>query len=735
MAARPSEQPNYLADNRGGDLAYTGASAEIRPQPDGSFSLRQLQRYLSDIRLEPEWRRDAETESAYYDGDQLETYAVTRMRELGIKPIVVNRIAPVIDSVAGLEVLTRSSLQMIPETEDSYDTAQGLNVLYKEAQRMTKFNVRTGFQYKEGLQIGISWLQVRRNPDPYGYPYEALNIPWREMFCDYRSRQPDYSDARFIVRSQWYDLDHVCTHFPKHAELLRFAAKGGGGTEGWLDWETLGLDNRRADLIHAADSDRRFTLEEDEWRQQQRGRLRLFEILYWVPKIAEVLRVHSTGRVVTLNRDSPLHLEALRRGIAEYAKGPTKQWRQAFFVGPVRLGDRALETNAPHYIPMVAYRRSSDGAPYGLTRRMRSAQEAINARYARLLYDLASRRIFVDEDAVDDHLRTAKELNKVTSYVVLKADRRGEQGIVLAPATDTTPITFQFLQEAKQNIYDATGLHPEFLGRTLEAGRSGVAIENLVEQTHQTLGGVVDNYREAKNRAGRQLANYLMNDMRRREGVRVETDSRSEGRARVIVLNARGASGERTNDTLVARMRVALAEAPDSVTYQQQKFQQLVEIVKSLPEDIQPLLVDLIVRAANVPHAEEILERIQSVTGFGPEPKDPQKRAELQQQKQRQAAIAEYMEELEMAAAAADVTLKEAQAQLEQAKVTKTAEADTDHTEAKTMHELAKAEALGLEHVRLARETWAKVIEAAAKLKAAAQKPAIAAAKPASKAA
>ena len=724
MASRTIEMLPADRDTRGGDDFVSGVSQRLTPQRDGSYSLAQLQRFLVDVRYEPDWRKQAEIESAFYDSDQLDTERVRMMRELGIPPVVINVSAPAIDSVAGLEALSRASLKVEPETDDSYDIAQGLNVEFKKAQRLTRFNERAGDVYKGGLTIGLNWLAVTRNPDPYGYDYRCRIAPWREMRVDYRSREPDYGDARYIIRSRWFDADVLAKKFPRHAKTLEKASSTAGSIIDWSDFEALGLGARtEIDLVHSADAERRFTLEEDEWRQVHRGRLRLYEVLYWVPRIAEVLKLRN-GRVIELNRNDPYAWDAVRRGMARYAKGPTKQWRQAFYSGPIRLVDRPLETNMSHYIPFCAFRRDSDGAPYGLMRRMRSVQEAINARMSRMLYDLASRKIIVDEDAVDDHAQTAREMNKVTSYVILRADRTGESGLVMMPSTDTTPITFQLMQQHHQDIYNVTGLHPEFKGQTLEAGRSGRAIQELVEQTTHVLGGVADNFKVFKQRAGEQLLAYQMADLGEFDDLAVETGAEGIGeRAATIVLNARNAVGLRDNDVLLARIRVALGSAPDTVTYRQQQFQQLVEIIKSLPENLQAVFADFIVRSANLPHADEMLERLRQVTGFGPEPRDPQAREELREQKAQQAELQSHMQQLEIALQEAELEAKRAKARLEAAKALKTEDADTDLTEAKTLLELARTEDVERDQERKDRETRAKTIAEAARLKAASQPP------------
>lgn len=708
-----------LQDRRGSDLVR-GVDHDTRPQRDGSFSDKQLWRFLYDVQLEPEWRREAELETSYYDNDQLGMQTLLRMKELGIPPVQVNMIAPAIDAVAGWEAISRADLMAAPENEDSYDIAQALNVKLKEALRLTEFNRHVGEAFKTCVKIGVSWLEVRRNRDPFLYPYVVDAVPWREMYWDYRARRADLSDARFIVRARWFDTDELIQAFPRHEDMIQSAPLR--DNKAWAgEWEAVFNDDLAHDLANSLGSERRFTLEQDEWRQLARGRRRLFEILYYVPKQVEVLRFRD-GFTVELDHGNPLHLQALQAGMASYRTGATQAWRQAWYLGPHRLGDRPIPDNLPHYIPMVAYRKDSNGAPYGLIRRMRSPQEALNARYSRMLYDLSSRKYAVDDDAVDNHQDTAEELNKVNAYLVLRGDRRSESGIQQLPTADTSQMTYQLMQEAKMNIFDVTGLHPEFYGRTAGQAQSGIAIESLIEQTTQVLGVVVDNYRAAKTAAGRLLMAMLVNDLSEEDDYAVDLQEGADGRRRTVVLNAQRADGGRDNDLMMTRMRVALADTPASVTFHQQRFQSLVEIVKSMPPEMQAVMMDLVVRAASLPDSEEILERIRAMTGFGPEPKDPEKRAEMQAAMQQQQETQEMMQRVQMMLAEAELRMKQAKAALDEARAGKVAGPDTGHTEASTLKTLAEANAIPDEQGRKARETDIAAVGAGARLAAEARK-------------
>ena len=248
MAIHSGQGGNMASrENRGADLLGHGVSYDTNPGPDGSYTPEQLWRFMWDLRFEPGWRREAEIDNAFYDGDQLKMPTLQRMKELGIPPIIVNMMAPAIDSVAGWEVITRADLRCIPETEESYPIAMGLNVKFKEALRLMRFNHTIGKQFKDMLKTGIAWVEVGRNPDPFGYPYLMSIPPWREMYWDYRSREPDLSDVRFIVRRKWFDFDVLMRVFPQHAENIKNSMNG--YAEGWLnEWEEIGYSDIASQL-------------------------------------------------------------------------------------------------------------------------------------------------------------------------------------------------------------------------------------------------------------------------------------------------------------------------------------------------------------------------------------------------------------------------------------------------------------------------------------------------------
>ena len=161
----------------------------------------------------------------------------------------------------------------------SFETATAVNAKYKEAERLTDFDGAVGHAFADMVRIGIGWISVTRNGDPFKYPYRVKHVPWREMWWDWRARDFNLQDARYVIRRQWYDADDLAMHFPQHRQMIKYASVG--WPTGWIDvWDRYGASSegsldlgRDNDLARSRHTEENSSLEEREWRDPQRGRL------------------------------------------------------------------------------------------------------------------------------------------------------------------------------------------------------------------------------------------------------------------------------------------------------------------------------------------------------------------------------------------------------------------------------------------------------------------------------
>ena len=177
-----------------------GFDYDWKPQGDGSYSPEQMHRLLYDLNDEPNWRPNASLEMQFYDGNQLDQPTLALMAERGIPPHITNVIQPAIDNALGYEEIMRTDVIIKADDEKSFETAMAVNAKYKEAERLTDFDNAVAHAFADMMRIGIGWIGVTRNGDPFKYPYRVKHVPWREMWWDWRARDFNLQDARYVIR-------------------------------------------------------------------------------------------------------------------------------------------------------------------------------------------------------------------------------------------------------------------------------------------------------------------------------------------------------------------------------------------------------------------------------------------------------------------------------------------------------------------------------------------------------
>ncbi|MCY4060529.1 MAG: hypothetical protein OXG44_21335, partial [Gammaproteobacteria bacterium] len=142
------------------------------------------------------------------------------------------------------------------------------------------------------------------------------------------------------------------------------------------------------------------------------------------------------------------------------------------------------------------------------------------------------------------------------------------------------------------------------------------------------------------------------------------------------------------------------------------RFAMLTELFKSLPPEVQMETIDIVIEASDIPHREELVERLRSKMGAGV-PSDPEEARQMQEEQDRQRQIEEAFADLELAEKQALVEQLLAEIRHTEAKTEKLAGADTDLADAKTVHELEKADTEKVEQRRKGLETAAQIVESA----------------------
>ncbi|CAB4122854.1 Phage P22-like portal protein [uncultured Caudovirales phage] len=637
----PVTAARYAPDEKPNGRVVMGEAPTDKELPeeldDTALPRRQLEMFLWEIKHQPHWRREADRAADYYDGNQLSPETVEKLKDRGQPPLITNLIKPTIDTVLGMEAKTRTDWRVRPEDDDEAndDLAEAMSVKLKHAEIESRADRAVSDAYAAQIKAGLGWVEVAREHDPFKCPYRVRYIHRREVFWDWRAEQPDLSDARYLIRRRWLELEQAIALMPQYASLFRMT------TGGWAGFDPLLEQDSR--LVQSWEIERDTRIAAVDWRDIQRMRICLYEVWYrkWVRGYTMTL---PNGKTIEADFNNPLHNQAIVAGYAQVKQATFQKVRLAWYTGPHFLYDvpSPYKHNSFPYVPFFGHREDLTNVPYGLIRAMISPQDEVNARKSKMLWSLNSRRTIADSDAVLDHNRAASEVARPDAYITLNANRKPNSQFRVEPGGELASQQFQVMQEAKQEISEASGIHKSMQGQQSGA-TSGLAINSLVEQGLNTLAEINDNYRYARRLVGEMLFELIQQNLAQGQSIVTVGEG---GNKKVIQLNAQQINEqtgqpETINDVAKLKAKIVLDDVPSTPTYRMQQLQMLTEITKSLPPNLQGYVIDFVIEATDMPKRHELADRLRSVVGI----QDPEQQKAAAQQQQQQAAMAQDMQQ------------------------------------------------------------------------------------------
>ena len=620
-----------------GEAPTDDASQTPEDLEDSALPRAQVEMFLKEIRHQPHWRREADRAADYYDGNQLSPETVEKLKDRGQPPLITNIIKPTIDTVLGLEAKSRSDWRVRPEDDDECedDLAEALSVKLKHAEIESRADRAISDAYAGQIKAGLGWVEVASEPDPFKCPYRVRYVHRREIFWDWRAEQPDLSDARYLIRRRWLELEHAIALMPQYATLFRMT------TGGWAGFDPLLEQDSR--LVQSWEIERDTRIAAVDWRDIQRMRICLYEIWYrkWVRGYVMTL---PNGTTIEVDFNNPRHQEAIVAGIAKVKQATFQKVRLAWYTGPHFLYD--VPSPYKHgqfpYVPFFGHREDLTNVPYGLIRTMISPQDEVNARKSKMLWSLNSRRVIADGDAVLDHNKAAAEVSRPDAYIIMNANRKPTSTFRVEPGGDLAAQQFQVMQEAKQEIAEASGIHKSMQGQQSGAS-SGLAINSLIEQGMNTLAEINDNFRYARRLVGEMLFELVKEQLLQAPAKAVIGEGKSK---KVIVFNQQAIDQQTgqpvlINDVAKVKAKVVLDDVPSTPTYKMQQLQMLTEITKSLPPQLQGFIIDFIIEATDVPNRHVIADRLRAAVGI----QDQEQQQQAMKAQQQAAAMKQDMEQ------------------------------------------------------------------------------------------
>lgn len=604
------------------------------------ISIEMYEKICRELRNQPKWRQDSDTDCDYYDGAQLSADVNERLKQACIPPQDSNLIKPTINAVLGLEARSRTDYKVTSDDESQAEIAEGLSAKIKEVETESRADRAMSDAYSSMMRAGIGWVEVSREFDPLKYPYRVREVHRNEIMWDWTAREPDLSDARYLRRDKWVDREQALRMFPEEVALIE---------NSWNGWNTVDVyDGGDTNMARAYEVEQAWGRNQEDYLNHSSGMARLSELWYRYQEEAPVMFLLD-GRALEFHEDNPMHQAAVAQGVVQLQKALLPRTRVSIWLGPHKLMD--VPTPLPHndfpYVPFWCFRKDRSRVPYGLIRDMRGPQDQIIDLDILLYEVLNSVKVEVDNDALDlsqnTYQEVAQNISNLRSFTVLNSQRRNANGFRVTREHALAAQVFQLVQERKRRIEEVGGVYRAMLGASTEAA-SGVAINNLVEQGSTVLAEPNDNFRYARRIVGQQLLSLIKADM---IGRPAQVTVQNGNQKKMVYLNRQLDDGTVYNDIATAMVKVVLEDVPATPTFRAQQLQAMSQIVQAAPPQFQAVLYPVMLELSDVPNRHELAEQLRQVAGISENPQLQAMQQQVQQMMQQaQGQIGELQQRL-----------------------------------------------------------------------------------------
>lgn len=585
---------------------------------EDALTLADFTSFVVEIENQPAWRTKADREMDYYDGNQLDSEILQRQRQIGMPPAVEPLIGPAIDAVLGLEAKTRTDWRVIPDSDrDGDDVADGLNHKLNQAERHSKADRACSDAYKSQVSVGVGWVEVARESNPFRYPYRCRAVHRNEIWWDWLSVEPDLSDARYLIRRRWVDRDQAKLMFPDKADLIRASSTGWQGIDVNLTVDGGG----GTDLAQSYTDERGWTIEEMNWRDIENRRVCLFEVWYRVWKRVMVMKMPD-GRIVEVDDANQAHLVALASGLIKPEWAVIPKMRRSIWMGPHRLDDGPTPYRHQKfpYVPFWGKREDRTMVPFGLIRGMIYQQDNINSAVSKIRWGLSAVRTIRTQGAVQaDDEAFRQQVARIDADIVLNADHMAQQGAVFKVERDfqLNEQQYKMLNDSRLAIQRSSGITSGFMGQVGTA-TSGVQESTQIEQTVQALADINDNFAASRAEVGDILLSLIIEDLIGKQET-IFLDGKGLREDREIMLNEPTLDQETglqylTNDVERTKIKVTLNDVPSTPTFRTQQLAAMSEAFKSMPPNYQPIALPYLLNLMDVPDKDAIIKAIKDMS-------------------------------------------------------------------------------------------------------------------------
>lgn len=451
---------------------------------------------ISSWRAQSEWREQVEDDFAFIDGHQWSDTEKTDLEEQSRIPVVFNRTAVIIGSVAGSEINNRTEVRFIPREIGDVKPNEVLTAggeWFRDVADAEDAESES-FQHLLVCGLGVTETTLDWEADPEGEPaidaIDPLEFGW-----DCHARKKGLVDARYFFRVIEMPREEAESRFPDadSSEIdTAWLAKSG---------DVSAHVNVPGDEYAAEDPD-----EDDEkdtlrvvqiqWRERER----VVEFVDPTTGKKEEMPQERFNKIV-----EKFGTEIKSRTVTRWI------WYQAFLGKDGILDENQPDPERSTFHVMTGQWDRKDKRFYGLLRSMRDPQKFANKWLSQTLHIIGANAkggVMVEEGAVTN-IKDFEESWAASDSVTWLKDGSIASGRVKEKPGPQMPSALMALTEfAVTSIRDVSGVNMELLGLR-DANQPGVLEYQRRQSAMTTMARYFDALRYYRKRQGHTILNFL----------------------------------------------------------------------------------------------------------------------------------------------------------------------------------------------------------------------------------
>lgn len=562
----------------------------------------------------------------------------TEMGSLGAKPTAPaandDTLTKLVNWFEESEEQTTDARQVSERCRDYYDniqwTSEEKSTLGKRGQPALVFN-----HAKRKINFLLGHEQERRS-DPKAYP---RNVPNDEEGASAATDSLRYVQEDQDLPAKFSDVfEHMMIEGFGGIEILYNARKGCVEAKGW-DWDRLFYDpySSRHDFSDA------MYLGGVVWTDESRLKAKYPDKKAVIEGTTAAAKLTRSTETETYN-DKPRHniwvdfRKRPRLRVVQIYWNDSGKWQWAhiikggFLLGPkdVPFVNEDGESECPLILQSAYVNRENER--YGEMLELLDRQDEINKRRSKLLHLISVRQVIAEAGAVDNVEKARAEVARPDGYLEIAPGKKFE----IDTGADLADGQAKLLQEAKMEMEQA-GPNAALMGKQ-DGGASGRAIIASQQGGITELSRVFGRYKHFKTRVYRQVWNRIKQFWTDEKWIRVTDNERNikfVGLNRMLTMGelamkqaqeqgmppeelqkfalivqqdpqSKQPSDQKANDVATMDMDIIIDEGPDTITVQQEQFEEIVKLAQAgipfAPEDL--------IEMSALRNKDKVLERI-----------------------------------------------------------------------------------------------------------------------------